>query len=254
MLLPRVIPTLLIDSGRLVKTRQFRDPVYVGDPVNAVRLFAEKEADEILLFDIGAHRPGGNIRFDMIADLAAHCFVPLSYGGGVRSVKDILTILTMGVEKVVINSAAYASPQLITEASQKVGSSSVVVCVDYKRSLWGKREMFSQGGRKKEPGDLLEWLSRVESLGAGEVILNSMDREGTMKGYDLEMIGSASSRLRIPVIASGGAGSVEHFRDAIHGAGASACAAGTMFVFHGRHRAVLITYPERRELERALGR
>jgi cyclase len=249
MPIPRVIPSLLMDSGRLVKTRQFRNPVYVGDPVNAVRLFAEKEADEILLLDIGAHRPGEKIRFNVIADVAAHCFVPLSYGGGVRNIEDVLTILSLGVEKVVINSAAFSDPRLIADAAHKVGSSSVVVCVDYKRNFWGRNEIYSQGGKRKETGDVLDWLIAVESLGAGEIILNSIDREGSMSGYDIETLKAVTSRLRIPVIVSGGAGAVEHFREAIHDGRASACAAGSMFVFYGKHRAVLITYPMRAELE-----
>jgi cyclase len=224
----------------------------VGDPVNAVRLFAEKEADEILLFDIGAHRPSGQIRFDMIADLAAHCFVPLTYGGGIRSVSDILTILALGVEKVVLNSAAYENPRLVSEAAQKVGSSSVVVCVDYRRNVWNRNALYSHGGKRKEPCALLDWLNMVESLGAGEIILNSIDREGTMAGFDLETLKAATDMLHIPVIASGGAGEVEHFRQAISMAGVAGCAAGTMFVFHGRHRAVLITYPSRSDLETAL--
>jgi imidazole glycerol-phosphate synthase subunit HisF len=253
MLLPRIIPSLLMDSGRLVKTRQFRAPVYVGDPVNAVRVFAEKEADEILLFDIAAHRPGGRIHFEKIADLAAHCFVPLTYGGGIRTVTDVTTILKLGVEKIVINSAAYSNPRLIEESAQKVGSSSVVVCVDYKQNEKGRLELFSNGGRNKESGDFWEWIARIESLGAGEIIINSIDREGTMSGYDLNTIKAAASRIRIPVIASGGAGSLEDFRNAICDGRASACAAGTMFVFHGKHRAVLITYPERRKLEQIIG-
>jgi cyclase len=252
MLKTRVIPCLLIEGQRLVKTTGFRDPRYIGDPVNAVRIFNEKEVDELVVLDITAtveQRPP-NLR--LISELASECFMPLAYGGGVRTLEHLQSLFSLGVEKVVINSEAAARPALISEAAAKFGSQSVIVSIDAKRKRLGGYEVRTRSGRHGTGLDPVGFARDMESAGAGEIFLNSIDRDGTMQGYDLELIRAVSQNVSIPVIACGGAGTLADLAAAVKQGGASAVAAGSMFVFHGRHRAVLINYPARRELEAIL--
>ena len=247
-LLPRIIPCLLIDEGeRLVKTVKFKEPKYIGDPLNAVRIFNEKEVDELVFLDIAARRTGGEPRTELIARIAAECFMPFAYGGGVRTLDHIRRILGRGAEKVVINSAAIDDPQLVTRAATEFGSQSIVVAIDVKRGLFGGRRVLN-GRTGKTLGLAPEQQARMMvERGAGEIFLNDVDRDGTRGGYDAELIRSVSGEVDVPIVACGGAGKLEDLRDAI-AAGASAAAAGSLFVLYGKHRAVLITYPERQEL------
>jgi cyclase len=249
----RVIPCLLLRDGALVKTTRFRDPKYIGDPINAIRIFNDKEVDELVLLDIEATLNGRGPAYTTIEEVASECFMPLAYGGGVRSVDDARRILRMGVEKIVFNSAAWRDPTLLTRAADAFGSQAVVASIDARRKLFGGHEVYVDGGRKATgmaPADLAR---RFEASGAGELLLSSIDRDGTLKGYDVDLVASVAKAVQIPVVASGGAGRVEDFRAAVTEGGAAAVAAGAMFVFHGPHRAVLITYPQRHELQRVLG-
>ncbi len=249
MLKTRVIPSLLIQGQRLVKTRVFRDPRYVGDPINAVRIFNDKEVDELVVLDIAAtiEQKPPNLR--LISEMASECFMPLAYGGGIRSMDHLESIFSLGVEKIVINSEAAARPAFIRDAARKFGSQSVIVSIDVKKKWLGGYETRTRSGRQGTGLDPVQFACDMENAGAGEIFLNSIDRDGTMQGYDLDLIRAVSRAVSIPVIACGGAGNLADFAAAVKQGGASAVAAGSMFVFHGKHRAVLINYPSRRELE-----
>jgi imidazole glycerol-phosphate synthase subunit HisF len=244
----RVIPVLLLRGAGLVKTQKFKDAKYVGDPINAVRIFNEKEVDELVFLDIEATVAGRAPNFDMLRNIASECFMPLCYGGGVRDLRTIEAILKTGVEKVAVNSAVVEHPEMIREATRTFGNSTIVASIDFKRGLLGKAEVFVRSGRQRTKSSPVELALRAEELGVGEILLNSIDRDGTMQGYDLEVIKEVVAAVNVPVIACGGAGSLAHFRAAIHEAQASAVAAGAFFVFVGKHRAVLITYPSQANL------
>jgi cyclase len=248
VLIPRVIPSLLLSGRRLVKTRRFRDPTYVGDPVNAIRIFNEKEVDELVVLDIGAARERSGPNFALLADMASECFMPLAYGGGLETVDQMARVLSLGVEKVVLNSVAARTPAIVEAAAARFGSSSVVVSMDVRRPRFKGWRVFSHGGTLDTGSDPVAYSRRMEALGAGELLVNAVDRDGTMLGFDLELVRAVSSAVSIPVVAAGGAATVAHLKSAID-AGASAVTAGSMFVFQGPHRAVLITFPPRRELE-----
>lgn len=248
----RVIPVLLLDNGGLVKTVRFRRPAYVGDPINAVKILNEKEVDELVLLDVSATRNGRPPEFDRIAEIGGEAFMPLAYGGGVRTVGDVARILGSGVEKVVLNTAAAADPGLVTGAARRFGSQAVMASVDVKRNLFGRYRVFTHGGRRNTGVEPVEYCRRMEELGAGEILLTSMDRDGTFAGYDLELLRRVSVAVEVPVVACGGARRVEDFVQAVNEGGASAVAAGSMFVFHGPHRAVLISYPEPQVLKQQL--
>ncbi len=247
MLLPRVIPTLLLRNTGLVKTVRFKAPVYVGDPRNAVKIFNEREVDELILLDIQATPQRTPIQFDLIREIVTEAFIPIGYGGHITSVEQARQLVKLGIEKIVLGTAAATNPALVGELSRFVGASSTVVCVDYKKNLWSRNEVVMIGGRKGTGQDPLEFAREMERRGAGEIILNSVDRDGMMNGYDLSLLRQVTASLGIPIIACGGAGQLADFRAAVD-AGASAAAAGSLFVFHGRHRAVLINYPTRAEL------
>lgn len=239
----RVIPVLLLTERGLVKSVQFKDERYVGDPINALKIFNDKEVDELFLIDIEATKKNVSPRFDYLRELATECFMPMGYGGGIKTPDDIKRILQIGYEKICLQAAALENPRLIESAAREFGSQAVVVCIDVKRSFLGGYKVVSRGSSKVENVKLLEWAKHVEECGAGEIIIQSVDRDGTMKGYDTEVIKSVSEAVSIPVVALGGAASVDHFKSAIQ-SGASAVAAGSMFVFYGQHRAVLINYPK----------
>jgi cyclase len=252
MLQARVIPCLLINGSGLVKTARFKNPKYVGDPINAVRIFNDKEVDELTVLDINRKEEEKTPQFELIAQIAGECFMPLSYGGGVRNINQIEKLLTIGVEKVILNSAAVHTSELIKQAADFIGSQSIVVSIDVKKSTFGKYHIYTHGGRKKINIDLLGHAAHMEKLGAGELLLTSMDRDGTQEGYDLKLIKNITDTVSIPVIASGGAGKLNDFEGAIKNGGASAVAAGSMFVFYGKHRAVLINYPSQEDLKKYL--
>ncbi len=238
----RVIPILLISDDGLVKGKKFSNHRYVGDPINAVRIFNEKEVDELSLLDISATRLGKEPNYRLIESIASEAFMPVSYGGGLKTLDQVGRVLSGGIEKVVINTAAWKSPALVAETAQRYGSSSTVVSIDVNKT-WRGQKVFVSGGSVNTGKSPLEYALEMEKLGAGEIVLTSIYQEGLRSGYDLEQIRQVSSALKIPVIANGGAGNLEDFKKAIE-IGASAVAAGSFFVFHGKHEAVLISYPD----------
>jgi imidazole glycerol-phosphate synthase subunit HisF len=248
MLRPRVIPILLLSNAGLYKTRQFKNPIYIGDPINTVRIFNEKECDEIVILDIEASLTGREPATEVIADIVSEGFMPIAYGGGIRTVDQVRAIFKRGVEKIVLNTVAAERPEMIRQIAAVAGSSSVVVSIDVKRRLFGRYEVFVRGGRESTGRDPVEFAQQAERLGAGEILLNSIDRDGTMEGYDLVLIQRVARAITIPLIVCGGAGSLEDFASAIR-AGASGVSAGSMFVFQGKHRAVLISYPLPSQIE-----
>ena len=247
MLKPRIIPILLLQDNGLVKTTKFKNPKYIGDPINAIRIFNEKEVDELIFLDIAVTKNNKTIDFDLISKIASECFMPLSYGGGVKDIDTIRRILKLGVEKICINSYVFENPNFVREAVKLFGSSTIVVSIDVKKNIFGKYEIWSHSGTKKVKTTFDEAIKLIEEIGVGEILINSIDKDGCMLGYDCSLINRVSKSVSIPVVASGGAGSTNDFKHAISN-GASAVAAGSMFVFHGKHKAVLITYPNRKEI------
>ncbi len=247
--LPRVIPCLLLQGSGLVKTVKFKNPTYLGDPRNVVKIFNEKEVDELVLLDINATPGSKPIQSQLIYEIVSEAFMPVAYGGGIRDIEDGRRILALGVEKIVINTYAVENPDFITKAASSFGSSSVVVSIDVKKNLFGQFHVFVNGGRKNTRLDPVQHAVNMVRQGAGEIIINSIDLDGTMQGYDLTLIRAVANAVDVPVVACGGAGTATHLADAVH-SGASAVAAGSMFVFQGKHRAVLISYPERAVLEK----
>jgi cyclase len=252
MLMPRVMPCLLLKNGALVKTVKFKDPAYIGDPINAIRIYNEKEVDELIFLDITATLEKREPPYKILSEIASECFMPVTYGGGVRDVETIRKILSLGIEKVAINSYAVENPEFIRAAADKFGSSTIVVSIDVRKKMFGRYEVFIHDGRKSTGLDPLEFASTMETMGAGEILLTAIDRDGTQEGYDLDLIKKVAGAVGVPVVACGGAGKVDDFRMAVKEAGASACAAGSMVVYFGRNRAVLITFPEREKLEEIL--
>jgi imidazole glycerol-phosphate synthase subunit HisF len=241
----RVIPCLLLRGHGLVKTRKFKDPVYVGDPVNAVRIFSEKEVDELVILDIDASREGREPDYELVAEIAGECFMPVAYGGGVRSLAQARKLIRAGIEKVVVNSAAVESQGFIREIADVFGRQAVVGAIDAKKTLLGGHRVFVKSGTQDTRLKPEEHAAVLEQAGVGEIFLNSIDCDGQMQGYDLGLVQKVTRSVNIPVIACGGAGNVTHMKEALAEGGASAVSAGSMFVFHGKHRAVLISYLER---------
>jgi imidazole glycerol-phosphate synthase subunit HisF len=252
MLRTRVIPCLLLKGEGLVKTTKFKDYTYVGDPINAIRIFNEKEIDELIFLDIAASREGRGPALQAIREFATECFMPVAYGGGIRSLSDAREVLALGIEKIVINTMALRRPQLVTEIAREFGAQAVVVSIDARKRRFGGYEVMGAGGTQKTGLTPAEQARSMSELGAGEILINSIERDGTQAGYDLALVRSVADAVPVPVIACGGAGTLAHFAEAVREGHASAVAAGSMFVFHGRHRAVLISYPSRTELERVL--
>jgi cyclase len=249
MLRPRAIPCLLLRRGRLVKTIRFANPSYVGDPINAVRIFNDMEVDEIVVLDIGATADGTGIPFELIGEMASECFMPMAYGGGVRSVDDARRILKLGVEKVVVNSAAAADLSVIRRMSDAFGAQAVVASVDVRKRPLRGYAVYTRSGRDRVPAPLVDWLRQLEEAGAGEILVTSIDRDGTMSGYDLALVQAVTRAVRVPVIAAGGAGSVKDMADVVVTGGASAAAVGSLAVYQGTNRAVLINFPTPSQLK-----
>lgn len=252
MLRQRVIPCLLLRRGGLVKTRKFKHPKYVGDPINAIRIFNEKEVDELVVLDIDASRDGSDPNYTLIEQFAAECFMPLCYGGGIRTIEQAQRLFALGVEKVSIQTAALRDLDLISRLAKQFGSQSVVASIDVKTDWLGRRRLFSAAASKFHSFSWQEYLARVERAGAGEIFLNSVDRDGEMAGMDLNLIRDIAQRVNVPIIAAGGVGSLADIASGLL-SGASAVAAGAFFVYHGPHRAVLITYPSPDEIDVVLG-
>lgn len=244
----RVIPTLLIKDDGLVKGEKFKNHKYVGDPINAVKIFNEKEVDEICILDISATVNKREPNYELIEEIASEAFMPLSYGGGLQNISQVTTILRSGVEKAIFNYSAVINPNLIRETADKFGSSSTVISIDVKTTgLWGGKKVAYLNGSKTIDTTPVEFAKQMEKLGAGEILLTSIDKEGGMKGYDLKLLEEIANAVSVPVIANGGAGSINDFQKAIE-FGASAVSAGSLFVFQGPHRAILISYPRQEDL------
>ncbi|WP_306048630.1 AglZ/HisF2 family acetamidino modification protein [Oceaniradius stylonematis] len=240
---PRVIPCLLLRGFGLVKTRKFKDPVYVGDPVNAVRIFSEKEADELMLLDIDASKEGRAPNFELIEEIAGECLMPIGYGGGITEFDQVRRLIRSGVEKVVINSAAaLGNMDVITKAAGAFGSQAVVGGVDTRKTLLKGYRVMAKSASEETGLKLENHLKALVAAGAGEILLNNIDTDGTMAGFDLSLVRRAAAAVEVPVVACGGAGSIEHLSQAVREGGATAVSAGSLFVFHGKHRAVLINY------------
>jgi len=243
MLRPRIIPVLLMLDGGLVKTRQFGDSKYVGDPINAVRIFNEKEVDELTLYDIGASVHGNEPDFDHLKAIAAESRMPLCYGGGVQSAAHAVRLIKAGFEKVSVSSAAVDRPELIREIADAVGKQSVVVTIDVKKAgLLRQSTIYTKGGHQATRIKLADMLENMECYGAGEIVINSIDRDGMMQGYDIDLAKTVRSAISTPLTMLGGAGSTDHMDELIESIGVCGAAAGSMFVFTGKFRAVLISY------------
>jgi cyclase len=249
MLRPRIIPCLLIHKGGLVKTVGFEKPKYVGDPLNAVRIFNEKEVDELMVLDIDATREGREPDYTLIRNLAAECRMPLAYGGGVRSVEQFERLVSLGVEKVAVSASAVSDPALITAAAARVGRQSVVAVLDVKR-VGARYEVFTHNGTRKTGREPSELARALEAAGVGEIIINSIDRDGQMKGYDLELAKQVRRAVSSPMTILGGAGSAADIGALFQALGVVGAGAGSLFVFKGVYRAVLINYPPRAERDR----
>jgi cyclase len=244
MLRPRIIPVLLVHKGGLYKTRQFSNPVYVGDPINAVRIFNEKEVDELMVVDIDASVLGREPDYAVIAGLAAECRMPMSYSGGVTRADQVERITSLGVEKVAFSSAAIADPTVVERASASVGSQSLVAVLDVRRTEGGW-QVFTHNGLRATGRQVGDVAKQMIASGAGEIVLNSIDRDGEMDGFDLDLARHVRALVDVPLTMLGGAGKREHISELFRAVGIVGAAAGSMFVFKGSLRAVLITYPNR---------
>ncbi|MDR7866274.1 MAG: AglZ/HisF2 family acetamidino modification protein [Sporomusaceae bacterium] len=247
---PRVIPSLLLRKNGLVKTLKFKDQRYIGDPINAVKIFNEKGVDELVLLDITATTDKRGPNLPLLARIAAEAFMPMAYGGGITQFEEIREILRLGYEKVIMNTSAIENAELIREASECFGSQSIVISLDTKKNFFGNYHVMTHSGSNDTKLDPVQFAQEAEKLGAGEILLYSVDKDGTMSGYDLSLIKKVSEAVNLPVVACGGAGRVDDFAAALH-AGAAAVSAGSLFVFYGKHKAVLITFPTDEELTKA---
>ena len=251
MLKNRVIPVLLLKNSGLVKTQKFKDPKYVGDPINAIRIFNEKEVDELMVLDIAASKEKRDPNYKLIEQFAGECFMPIAYGGGIRNIEQAQRLFACGVEKICLQTAVLENPRFVTELSEKFGSQSIVVSVDIKRNWFGHVEVYNFLKKKSMSINLFELIKQLVAAGAGEILLNTVDKDGTLSGPDLESIKKVSSVIDIPLIAVGGISSLNDIKTAVD-SGASGVAAGAFFVYYGPHRAVLITYPKYEDLEKLL--
>jgi cyclase len=253
MIRPRIIPSLLLQDRGLVKGVNFSDYKYVGDPINAVRIFSKMEVDELLFLDIFATNENRTISLDLIQAIADECFMPFAVGGGITTIDQIEKLLKSGAEKVVINTYAYDNPDFVTRASEIFGSQAIMVSVDVK-SEEGKYRIYTHSGKIEEEMDLFEYLKIMERKGAGEILLNSIDKDGTLSGFDIDLNSLASQLLDIPLVCCGGAWSINHIEEIIINTGVSAVAAGSMFVFQGSRDGVLINYPREEDLQKMFAR
>lgn len=248
MLRHRIIPVLLLQEEGLVKTKQFKDPIYLGDPINVINIFNDKEVDELIFLDIDASKKNLDINFDLVEDIARECFMPFAYGGGIKSIDEVEKLFYLGVEKVIINSSL-SRINLIEEIIKRFGSQSVVASIDIKRDLNGNYGIYSHIEEKIIRTDILNYIQEIEDLKIGEIFINNIDKDGTMEGYDIPLLKNISSITKTPIIACGGAGKLEDLKSVVKNTEVSALGAGSLFVFYGIHNAVLITYPEYEELE-----
>ena len=252
MLRTRIIPALLLQNESLVKTTRFGRFVYVGDPCNTVRIFNELEVDELLLLDIAATPNRRPPNLTLLADIANECFMPLSYGGGIRSLAHAKSVFDIGIEKIALNTSALETPSLITEIATQYGSQAVMVSIDVKSNIWGTPNVYGAGARRRYGRNPVEWAKEAESRGAGEILLTSIDREGTWRGFECDLVRQVADAVCIPVIAHGGAANVEHIRQVVKHGRASAVALGSMVVFQKKGMGVLVNFPSPEQLAKAL--
>lgn len=243
MLRPRIIPSLLIQDNGLVKTVNFKNPKYVGDPINAVKIFNEKAVDELAIFDIDATVLGKEPNYSLIERLASQSMMPLCYGGGVKTVEQAQRIFSLGIEKIALSSSVLHNPQLITQIAERVGAQSVIVVLDVKKKLLGGYEVYTHNGKKATGINPFKFVADAQELGAGEIVINSIDRDGVMKGYDLDLIAKIREKISLPMTVLGGAGSLNDIEKVINAHGVIGVAVGSLFVFKGPYKAVLINYP-----------
>jgi cyclase len=249
----RIIPCLLLRDRKLVKGQKFAAHRYVGDPINAVRIFNDRDIDELMLVDIARTKQGKPPDFEHIEEIVSECFVPLSYGGGIKSVEDARRLIRIGVEKILLNSSVIGNLGLVRAIADEIGSQAVIVNIDVKRNLLGKPRVWSHCGRKVAIRDPVAYASAAEKAGCGEIVVSSVDRDGTMSGYDVVLVRQVADSVSVPVVALGGASSLADIGEVVLKGGASAAAAGALFVFQGKHRAVLINFPTSEAIDAALG-
>ena len=249
MFLPRIIPLLLLKNNSLIKTKKFKESKYIGDPINAVKLFNDLLADELIFIDLDASYVRKEISYDIIEKICGEAFMPIAIGGGIKKMNQIEKLIKIGSEKVVINSSVVKNMIFIKEISESFGTQSLIISIDIKKKYLGKYSVWIENGKKDTKINPTEYAKRVEEHGAGEIIIHSIEHDGMMNGYDLKITKEVSNSVNIPVIACGGAGNYEHLKSAYFVSNANALAAGSMFVFHGQRKAVLINYPSRKEKE-----
>ena len=249
MLRPRIIPSLLLQDNGLVKTVNFKNPKYVGDPINAVKIFNEKEVDELAVFDIDATAKGLEPNYSLIERIANQSRMPLCYGGGVKTIEQAQKIFGLGIEKIALSSAVLQNPDLITQIADRVGAQSVIVVLDVKKKLFGGYEVYTHNGKKATGINPFDFAEKAQQLGAGEIIINSIDQDGVMKGYDMNLIDKVREKISLPLTVLGGAGSLQDIEEVIKKHKIIGVAAGSLFVFKGVYKAVLINYPTKKEKE-----
>jgi cyclase len=252
MLLTRVIPALLLRDDALVKTVRFDKPSYIGDPVNTVRIFNELEVDELVFLDITATNENRQPNLRILREIANECFMPLGYGGGLNSFDVVQLIFEIGIEKVVLNSIMHVNPSFVTRVAEHYGNQAVVASIDVKKNFWGNYEVWSHAGKRNTKKNPISWAKELEALGAGEILLTSIDREGSWTGFDVELTLKVSNAVNIPVIAHGGAGKLAHIKEVVNDGHASAVALGSMVVYQQKGMGVLVNFPDRKQLEAAL--
>lgn len=252
MLRTRIIPCLLLKNESLVKTVKFKEYNYIGDPVNTVRIFNELEVDELMFLDIFASKENRKINFKILRDIANECFMPLSYGGNIKSLEDAKKIFEIGFEKVVINSNAFNNLKLIEEIAKYFGNQSVVGSIDVKKSFFGRQKIYSHHGRQKQNIDIVQWAKQLENAGVGELLITSIDKEGSWNGFDIELLKSITQNVQVPVISHGGCGTIAHISEAVKQANVSACAVGSMVVYQKKGMGVLVNFPDKKSLEEVL--
>jgi len=250
MLNNRIIPCLQLIGDSLVKKVKFDKHSYIGDPINTVRIFNELEVDELCFLDISATTEKRKPNLKILKEIANECFMPLSYGGGIESIQTVHEILSIGFEKIILNTSSYENPELIGEIVKQFGSQSLIISIDLKKNIFGKYSMYTNCGKVKQKTDPIEWSKTVEKLGAGELLITSMDREGTWQGYDLEILNEISDSVNIPVVANGGAGKVDHIVNVFENTKVAAVAVGSMLVYQAKGLGVLVNFPDKKKLEK----
>lgn len=248
MFRPRIIPVLLLKNKGLVKSIVFKNHRYIGDPINTVKIFNDLKADELVFLDILASKENRTISLEFVKNVGEEANMPFAVGGGIKTLEHIQAIIAAGAEKIIINSKAVQDPDFIRSASETFGSSTIVVCIDVKKKLFGKEQTWILNGSKATGYDSVEFAKLAEERGAGEIIIQSIERDGSMQGYDLDLIRKISEAVKIPVVALGGAGNIHHLKQAFTDAYANGLAAGSMFIYHGSRKAVLVNYPEKNEI------